>query len=73
MAYRMTAETVETLILMQLENGVWANAKQLRKACLNVDADLFWGRLSFLYKSKQIERAFDLHGEAVYRRTDLIA
>ena len=73
MAYKPTAEDVEGMILLRLDNGVWANAKQLRKACPDVEADLFWGRLSFLYKSKQIERAFDLHGEAVYRRTDLIA
>lgn len=72
MPSRLTAEDVEDMILLRLEHNVWANAKQLRKACLDVDADLFWGRLSFLYKSKQIERAFDLHGEAVYRRTDLI-
>jgi hypothetical protein len=68
---RLTAEDVEDMLLLRLQHGVWCNSKQLRAACPGAGSDLFWGRLSALYKAKIIEREFDPYGDAIYRRTDL--
>lgn len=65
----LTDWDVEQMILIRLADGQWRNRRQIKVAVPDCDPDMFWGRMSHLYKSKQIERDFDVHGEAIYRIT----
>lgn len=62
-----TREDVEDEIMLAMQHGVWVTAKHLRKRFPADCADMFWGALSNLYKTKIIERKFDYDGEAIYR------
>jgi hypothetical protein len=60
---------IEQMILIRLADGQWRNRRQIKAAVPDCDPDMFWGRMSHLYKTAQIERDFDVYGEAIYRIT----
>jgi hypothetical protein len=63
----MTREKVERQITMQLADGKWRTAENLRKEFHRDQADTFWAAMSHLYKTQRIQRAFDVHGVTIYR------
>lgn len=63
----MTREEIERQITVQLADGKWRTAENLRKQFYRDQADTFWGAMSNLYKTKVIERAFDVYGVTIYR------
>lgn len=64
-----TREDIEDEIQLAMQHGKWVNARQLRNRFPADCAEMFWGALSALYKAKTIERAFNAHGEAIYKLT----
>lgn len=63
----MTRKEIERQITVQLADGKWRTAENLRKQFHRDHADTFWGAMSNLYKTKVIERAFDVYGVTIYR------
>ena len=64
----VTREQIEAEVLMKLAPGGWWTANQLRKQYASDQADTFWGAMNHLYKSKRIERGFDMYGVTIYRK-----